>query len=366
MRAIAEAAGLTVHAFTKPHLFSLNERFLVAGAPAKDDALIAAAERVSAAAPDLTQFDAQVAAAFVLFSAAPADLVLVETGMGGREDSTNVLERPALCVVTPVDLDHQDALGPTLADIAAHKAGILKSGVTAIVARQHEAVRGEIEARAGEIGASLLLQRVEWDAFESSGRLVVQTEARALDLPLPALHGAHQIDNAGLACAALMRWREFPDAAFAAGVANARWPGRLAPLTRGALSAPVRAAGGEVWIDGGHNAHAARALARALRDMQRRRPAPTIAIVGMRARKQSDAFLGALAGSVDLIVAAPLTEPHVAPTLIAAQARLLDVEADTAPTLEAAMRRAAQFPAPRVLVCGSLLLAAAALAAEAA
>ncbi len=222
MRAVTEAAGLKVHAFTKPHLFKLNERFLVAGETASDAALDAAAEKLAEHWPRLSQFDAQVGAAFLMFSAAPADLTLLETGMGGRDDSTNVLETPALCVLTPIGLDHQDVLGATLGEIAAHKAGILKPNVTALVARQAPEAMAAIEARAAQICAPLLRCGAEWDAFASNGRLVVQTENRALDLPLPALAGAHQIDNAGLACAALLHWRELEQAAFSAGIGWAR------------------------------------------------------------------------------------------------------------------------------------------------
>jgi dihydrofolate synthase/folylpolyglutamate synthase len=355
MRAIAEAAGLRVHAFTKPHLFALRERFVVSGEVASDDALIAAAERVHAIAPELSQFDAQVAAAFLLFSETRGDVVLLETGMGGRDDSTNVVPWPALTVITPIGLDHQDALGATLAEIAAHKAGILKRNSPAIIARQLPEAMAVIEARADAIGAPLLRQGVEWDAFASAGRLVVQTEARALDLPLPALYGAHQIDNAGLACAALLAWRAPEDDAFAAGVAHARWPGRLQPLTRGAFSAPIRTLGGEVWVDGGHNAQAAHALTRALIDMKARRGGTNIAIVGLRARKDAAAFVAALRRGVDHIIAVPISEAHAPLDAIAQR---------TAPSLAAAMQSAAQFPAPRVLICGSFLLAAEALAAE--
>lgn len=366
MRAIAEAAGLKVHAFTKPHLFLLNERFLVAGQASQDDALIAAAERVAAIAPTLPQFDAQVAVAFLLFSETLADVVLLETGMGGRDDSTNVIEHPALSVIAPIALDHQDALGATLAEIAAHKAGIIKPGVPVIVARQTEHARALIEAQAETVNAPLHHQGVEWDAYAHAGHLVVQTETRALDLPPPTLHGAHQIDNAGIACAAMMLWREFEDDVFARGIASARWPGRLQPLVRGPFSAPIRALGGEVWVDGGHNAHGATALARALRAMQNKREAHVVAIVGIRARKDADSFVGALAGAVDTMIAVPLAEPHIAPTHIEAIAQAFGIEAGAALSLAAAMQNAAQLPAPRVLICGSLLLAAEALAAESA
>ncbi|PZO55560.1 MAG: bifunctional folylpolyglutamate synthase/dihydrofolate synthase [Alphaproteobacteria bacterium] len=366
MRAIAEAAGLRVHAFTKPHLFKLNERFLIGGEIASDQILVQAAERLHALAPDLTQFDAQVASAFLLFKETPADLVLLETGMGGRDDSTNITPEPALTVLTPIGLDHQDALGATLAEIAAHKAGIFKSFVPAIVARQSEDARTIIEAQAARVNASLFQQGVHWDAYESNGRLVVQTEERALDLPLPALFGCHQIDNAGLACAALLApWHhEFTDDAFAAGIANARWPARLQPLTRGAFSAPIRDVGGEVWVDGGHNEDAARALTRALGDMKARRGGDAIAIIGLRARKDAKAFVTALAPSLARLIAVPLSEDHIAPDEIAALAAEHGVASDTAPSLAAAMQNAAQSPAPRVLISGSFLLAAQALAAE--
>lgn len=366
MSAMVEAAGLKVHAFTKPHLFLLNERFTVSSRFADDRALLAVVEDIARVEPGLTQFDAQVAAALLLFREHQAALAMIETGIGGRDDSTNVLNAPAACVITPIGLDHQDALGATLVEIATHKAGILKPGAAAIVARQAPEAMTVIEERATEVGAPLFRCGVEWDAYASQGRLVVQTETRALDLPLPALQGRHQIDNAGLACAALLLSGAvaLDESAFAAGVENVAWPGRLQPLTRGALSAPVRTTGGEVWVDGGHNADAAGALARALGDMRRRRASPAIAVVGMRARKDADAFIGALAGAVDHVISVPLAEAHVAPAMISAICDAFDVASSEAPSLEAAMQNAAQFPAPRVLICGSFLLAAAALQLE--
>lgn len=357
MRAIAEAAGLEVHAFTKPHLFALNERFIVAGQPASNEALIAAAGRVARVDPALTQFDSQVAAAFLLFSETPADLALIETGMGGRDDSTNVLT-PALSVITPVALDHQDALGPTLADVAAHKAGILKSNTPAIAARQPDEVRQILEAQARRLHAPLWRQGVEWDCYPSNGRLVVQTESRALDLPLPTLAGAHQLENAGLAAAALLRIKpELEDDAFARGITGARWPGRLTPLTRGPLAALAPSA--EIWVDGGHNPHAAQALAAALADMNRKRPARTALIVGLRARKDWRAFVQALAPHAAKLIAVPLNEDHAPPDQIAAAAREAGIEASPANDLRRALIEARG--AGRILICGSFLLAAEAL-----
>ncbi len=368
MAAIVEAAGFRAHAFTKPHLFQLNERFLVSNRFADDRALLEAVEDVARVEPRLTQFDAQVAAALLLFREHRADIAFIETGMGGRDDSTNVLRSPVATVITPIGLDHQDALGDTLAEIAAHKAGIFQAGTPAIVARQAPEAMEVIEAHADAVGAPLHRCGVEWDAYASHGRLVVQTETRALDLTLPALQGRHQIDNAGLACAALLLCGAIAldDAEIAAGVANAQWPARLQPLTRGAFSAPVRAVGGEVWVDAGHNADAATALARALNDMKARRGGESTVIVGLRKRKDAAAFIGAIARGADRIIAVPLSEDHIAPHHIASLAHQLDTPARTAASLAAAMQNAAQLPAPRVLICGSFLLAAEALAAESA
>lgn len=368
MSAIAEAAGHKVHAFTKPHLLQLNERFLVSSRFADDRALLEAAEDIARVDPQLTQFDAQVAAALLLFREHQAALALIETGMGGRDDSTNVMASPAACVITPIGLDHQDALGSTLAEIAAHKAGILKRAAAAIVSRQEPEAMAVIEARAAAIGAPLFRCGVEWDAYASNGRLVVQTETRALDLPLPTLQGRHQIDNAGLACAALLFSNaiELDDNAFATGVANAAWPARLQPLTRGPFSAPIRALGGEVWIDGGHNAHAGVALSYAMNDMKARRGGTNVAIVGLRKRKDATLFVAAVARFAQHVIAVPLPDDYVSINQIAKVASDLGIEAETAPSLGAAMQNAAQLPAPRVLICGSFLLAAEALAAESA
>lgn len=365
MSAIAEAAGLKVHAFTKPHLFQLNERFVVSSRFADDRALFDAAEDIARIAPMLTQFDAQVAVAFLLFREHQAALTLLETGMGGRDDSTNVIDAPAASVITPIGLDHQDALGATLAEIATHKAGILKPGVPAIVTRQAPEAMAVIEARAEAIGAPLFRAGVEWDAYASHGRFVVQTEAQALDLPLPVLAGRHQIDNAGLACATLLLSGavQIDEAAFSEGVKNTYWPARLQPLTRGAFSEPIRLAGGEVWVDGGHNVHAMGALARWAVASNAVRPAPLVVIFNARARKQWAMTLDPLVRMIELLIAVPMSE-GVDPALIAAHAQAEGTTAATALSLAGAMKHAAQFPAPRVLICGSFLLAAEALAAE--
>ena len=360
MRAIAEAAGLAVHAFTKPHLLKLNERFVVAGGEVADAALIDAAERVARVDSELTQFDAQVAAAFVLFSETPADLVLLETGMGGRDDSTNVIERPTLCVITSVHLDHVEALGRTIPDIATHKAGIIKPGVPVAVGLQLEDVHDVLMARADEVRAPYLRMRAEWAPGE---HIEVRGETRTLILPEPErLRGPHQAWNAALAAFALMHWRDFTDDVFAAGIRNACLPARLQQLTDGALSAPVRAAGGEVWVDGGHNMEAARWLRYAIDLMQQERAMTNIAIVAMRARKDGRRFVEELSTGVARFIFVTLEgDACIPPEELVQYARGLNAPAETASSLEAAMQEAAQSPAPRVLMCGSFLLAAKAL-----
>ncbi|HVY84538.1 MAG TPA: Mur ligase family protein [Caulobacterales bacterium] len=359
MRAIAEAAGLRVHVFSKPHILNLRERFRVANALASDEALIAAAGRIAATNETLTQFEAQVAAAFLLFAETPADVALLETGLGGRDDATNVVAHPVLCVLTPIDLDHQDALGATLAEIAAHKAGILKPGVPTIVTRQRDEAQDVIEAEAARVGATLLQQGIAWDAFAQNGRLVVQTETRMLDLPEPNLVGAHQVDNAGLACTALLSLARLSidDDAFARGVTHAVWPGRMQRLTHGHLAELARPFDAEVWIDGGHNAHAARALMAALAQLNRKRAAKTALIVGLRARKDWRAFANALRDAADLAIAIPLAD-GAPPTELATA---LGAHAKTASDLDSAMQNALDLGAERVVICGSFLLVAKAL-----
>lgn len=363
-RAVAEAAGLRVHAFTKPHLLNLRERYTIAGETVEDDALLAAGMRVVDAAPELTHFDAQVAAAFLLFAETPADVVLLETGMGGREDSTNLVKHPAASVITPIGLDHQDVLGATLGQVAAHKAGVIKRGRPVVCARQPDEAMRVIEAAAEAARAPLLRQGAEWDAYLDRGRLVVQVESRALDLPPPSMIGVHQAVNAGLAVVALLNTGLVQaEDAFARGLDAARVPGRFQPLADGRIAAPMLASGGEVWLDVGHNAHAARALAQALQALDRRSPKPNIAIIGMRARKDAEAFIKMLAPAVSQIIAVPLPEDHISPEALVGLARAGRLAASAAPSLDEALRVAAMTPHARVLICGSFLLVGEALRA---
>lgn len=363
LRACAEASGLRTHVYTSPHLVRVNERIRLAGRLVEDAALIEALDRLQAAGGELTYFEALTAAAFLLFAEHPADLCILEVGMGGRFDATNVAT-PAISILTPVDYDHQEFLGTTLAAIAAEKAGILKRGRPAISARQAPEAMAVIEDAAVRLGAPLWRAGIEWDAYARNGALVVQTQDRLLDLPAPVLAGPHQIDNAGLACAALLALQHprIDSAHLAAGVAGAQWPARMQPIVRG----PLAVAGSEVWLDGGHNAHAARALAEALRGLQALRPTRTALLWGMLARKDAAAFLAPLRDLVEEVWTVPIQghgpQPCHPPEHLAAVARAHGLSARPASSLHQAAVEAGNQGAGRILIAGSLFLAGEALA----
>ncbi|MBI1251572.1 MAG: bifunctional folylpolyglutamate synthase/dihydrofolate synthase [Alphaproteobacteria bacterium] len=362
LSAIAQAHSLRAHAFTKPHLFRVNERIRVAGEIVSDTQCLDALARVRKTGAALSHFEAQVCAAFVCFSETPADITIIETGLGGALDATNVIARPAACAITPIDFDHVALLGPTLADIARHKAGILKVGAPAVCARQSEEVSDIIAARAAEIGAPLWRAGVDWDCYAARGGLVVETPSRLFDLPPPSLPGPHQLENAGLAVAALSAADMFPlqDDQVGLGVATAQIPARMQRVH----ASDARFEAAELWIDGAHNPHAARALRQTLGAMQARAPAHTIAIVGMLARKDHAAFVEALAPAVDRFIATAIagSDDALPPERIADAAQRAGATAIIEPTLENACARAALQPHARIVICGSLALAREALA----
>jgi dihydrofolate synthase/folylpolyglutamate synthase len=365
LRAIGEAAGLKIHTFTKPHMLQLRERFCVATENVSDEALIAAADRVKATGADVSQFEAQVAAAFLLFSETPADLALIETGLGGTDDATNVIPAPRVAVITPIDFDHAEVLGPTLEDIAKHKAGIIKEGAIVVSARQTPEPEAVLLRAAWRTDAPLQLGGRDWDAWVKNGRLALQIENRLLDLPEPTLRGPHQADNAALAALAALALDDprITEDAIGEGVANARWPGRLEPVTRGALAQSANSAGCELWVDGGHNTHAARALAESLHELKKRTPRPVVAIIGMRARKDGAAFMAALSPALTRVIAVPIAnEEHIDPEQLVTLAKARGLHAETADGLDDAMQKATRTRDARILVCGSLALAGAVLA----
>ncbi|GAB4386995.1 bifunctional folylpolyglutamate synthase/dihydrofolate synthase [Albidovulum sp.] len=356
IRAGLEAMGKAVHAYTSPHLARFHERIRLAGELISEPQLTEILAECEAANGDIpiTYFEITTCAALLAFARCPADYTLLEVGLGGRLDATNVVARPRLTILTPISLDHQQYLGETLPEIAGEKAGILKRGVPCIVGPQAAAAMAVIEARAAELGAPLLAAGRHWQAFEERGRLIFQDETGLLDLPLPNLPGPHQIDNGGAALAAL-RHLGADAAACEAAVTRADWPARMQRLRHGPL---VEAAGDcELWLDGGHNPAGGEAVAATLARMPRK---PTHLVLGMLNTKDIAGYLRPVAA-----VAASLTAvsiPGESNTLSAEQtrdaARRAGIEAATAESVGAAVRRiAAAAPGARILICGSLYLA---------
>jgi len=363
MRAILEAAGKRAHVYTSPHLVRMNERYRLAGRLVGDDMLADAleeAERANGNTP-ITVFEVETAAAFLLFSRVPADVLLLEVGLGGRLDATNVVEKPLASVITPVSIDHIEFLGDTLEKIAAEKAGILKRGVPAIVGRQSEGPLSVIARHAEEVRAPLHVLGQEWTVGEERGRLVYQDEKGLMDLPAPKLFGRHQFDNAGTAIAALRACGlDLPSQAFEQGIMQVDWPARMQRLSAGALPALVPE-GAELWLDGGHNADGGRMTAASLADLEERVPRPLVLIVGMLATKDSEGFLRNFAGLACRLIAIPMNQEKGLPAqAVAFTARHVGIPAETAADVKAAlgMVRALDLsPAPRILITGSLYLA---------
>jgi dihydrofolate synthase / folylpolyglutamate synthase len=370
MRAILEAAGKRAHVYTSPNLVRINERYRLAGSLVGDDQLadaLAECERANGSAP-ITVFEIETAAAFVMFARHPADALLLEVGLGGRLDATNVVERPAASVIMPVSIDHVDLLGDTLEKIATEKAAILRRGVPAVIGRQSEGPLAIITRRAEEVGAPRHAMGQEWVAGEERGRLVYQDEVGLLDLPAPRLFGRHQFDNAGAAIAALrVSGLSLPVSAFEQGVARADWPARMQRLTTGKLLAHAPP-GSEIWLDGGHNVDGGRTIAAALADLEERVSRPLVLVVGMLATKDAEGFLRNFTGLTRRLVTLPIHQDKaLSADAIADVARKVGIPADRCETVEAALAqvgRLALSPPPRILITGSLYLAGEVLAAN--
>ncbi|KHA50671.1 bifunctional folylpolyglutamate synthase/dihydrofolate synthase [Sulfitobacter geojensis] len=360
IRAGLEAAGKTVHAYTSPHLARFHERIRLAGQIIDEDALTAVLDECYAANDGkmITYFEITTAAALHAFARTPADFTLLEVGLGGRLDATNVTDKVALSVITPVSLDHQQYLGETLAEIAGEKAGIIKRGVPCVVGPQDEAGLDVIEAVAARKGAPLLAYGQHWHVGVEAGRMVYQDERGLLDLPMPNLLGAHQVQNAGAALAALRHFG-IDAAACEAAVTQAYWPARMQRMKTGPL---VEIAGdAELWLDGGHNAAAGHALAAVLAQGGAR---PTHLICGMLNTKDVTGYMRPLAQHVQTLHAVSI--PGEAATLSAEEtanaARAVGIEAIEAENVTSALREiVASDPQARVLICGSLYLAGAVL-----
>ncbi len=360
IRAGIEGAGKTAHAYTSPHLARFHERIRLAGELITEPHLTEVLDECYAANGDapITYFEITTCAALLAMSRSKADFTLLEVGLGGRLDATNVVDQPALTIITPVSMDHEQYLGDTLAKIAGEKAGILKRGVTCVVGPQDEEGMDAIEAAGQRLGAPLLAHGQHWHVTTERGRLIYQDETGLRDLPLPNLPGAHQYENAGAALATL-RHLQLGDAALEAAVTQAYWPARMQRLSSGPLAEAAPQA--ELWLDGGHNPAAGRALAAHLASLP---PRPTHLVCGMLNTKDISGYLSPLAGVAQSLTAISIpgeanTLPAEDTAIAAANAGL---PAGTAPSARAAIDDiAAKDPTARILICGSLYLAGAIL-----
>jgi dihydrofolate synthase/folylpolyglutamate synthase len=371
LRAMAEAAGYRVHVYTSPHLVHFNERIRIAGRLIEDgelDEMLTECEEANGDTP-IAFFEITTALAYLAFSRVPADLGIIEVGMGGRFDATNVIE-PALSAITPIGYDHTGFMGDKLEGIAWEKAGIIKRAVPAVVGRQREVSTGVIEAEATKLAAPLFRMGREWQVTPTTQGFRYESDLASLDLPPPALAGAHQIDNAATAVACIERLRAarfaIDDKAIRAGLKSVDWPARLQQLTKGPLVEALPP-GCELWLDGGHNEDCGIVLGRMASDWAKEpAPLPLYLVFAMQTTKDASGFLRPLARHARAARAVPFPEGHSAYTPVEASAKAAEVGLDCVPVNDvgAALEDLlATQPAPmRILICGSLYLAGAVLA----
>lgn len=373
MRAILEAAGKRVHVYTSPHLVRFHERIRLGAegggglvGDAELFAALTACEKANRGEP-ITFFEVTTAAAFKLFSEHPADYLLLEVGLGGRFDATNVIARPKATVITPVSIDHPEFLGATVDKIAFEKAGILKSGAPAILGLQHEAALAVLRREARRVGAPLIVAEQDFFVREEQGRLVFEDERGLLDLPRPRLIGRHQHANAAAAIAVLRSIEpDLGPTVFEAGLTMAEWPARLQNLAKGRVPA-LAPVGAEVWLDGGHNEDAGRALAQAMAEFEDKSQRPLIIVCGTLASKDTGGFLRAFKGLAQEVVAVPVNaDQYAKPAVeVAAAAYANGIPAAACDSVKAALLFLAArewiYP-PRILIAGSLYLAGEVLA----
>ncbi|MGA0532566.1 bifunctional folylpolyglutamate synthase/dihydrofolate synthase [Hansschlegelia sp. KR7-227] len=375
LKSMLEARGLAVHVYTSPHLLRFHERIRLGrrggGVLVSETQLaesFAEVERVNAGRP-ITFFEITTAAAFLLFSRHPADVFLLEVGLGGRCDATNVVPSAAASVITSVGLDHREFLGDDVGSIALEKAGILKSATPAFIARQQPEALAAIEQASELVGARLRIAGRDWLAHEAHGALIYEDERQRLSLPLPSLIGSHQIENAGCAIAVARACEEWAIEVrhIEAGLSCAKWPARMQSLQNGRLAglAPMDS---EIWLDGGHNPDGGRAIALTLEQLQRGSPRPLMLIAGMMRTKDSDGFFEAFTRHAPSVFAVPIAAvASRRPLDIVLSARRAGCAAEAVDSIPEALRIIARrFPSdpPRILITGSLHLAGEALALD--
>lgn len=368
MRAILEAAGYRVHVYTSPHLVNFNERIILAGMEITDTFLYDVLETCRQAAKDVpvTFFEGTTAAAFLAFSQTPADIILLETGLGGRLDATNVIDNPALTVITPISMDHMEFLGNNLTAIANEKAGILKPGVTCVVSAQSPEAAKAIAEKAALLRSPLLLQDKDWHIQAGTNTFVYHNEKESLELPFPSLPGIHQLINAGTAITALKALRGFKVDShhIAHGLTHAKHLARLQHLTTGKW-VELLPKHWELWLDGGHNPAGGEVLSDMASHWQDK---PLYLICGMLQGKDSAGFFAPLRDKVHQLVCIPIPgDTHsIAPEALAKMAMNQGIPAICADNLANAIQHiTASEPTPaRILICGSLYLAGHVLAAN--
>lgn len=363
LRAILEAAGLRVHVFSSPHLVRFEERVRLAGKLVDEETMLKAFQRVAEVLGQhpMTAFEMITVTALKLFSEHPADVLLLEVGMGGRLDATNVIECPLCTIITPIGLDHQAFLGNTVEKIAAEKAGILKKNCPAVSAPQAFEAREVIDRIGQRLGVRVSFGDEDWTVSEENGRLIYQDENGLLDLPLPRLSGRHQWINAGTAIAALRKTSLLlPEQSFADGIKTARWQARLQKLKNGMLLHHT-AEFHELWLDGAHNEDGARVAADFFADLEEQAPKPLHIIVGMLTTKDSKAFLRYFDGLAQMVWAIPITDEPLArdPQELAKIAVDIGLSAMACPSIIHALQsiRNLQRTPCRILITGSLYLA---------
>jgi len=366
-RAMLEAQGLKVHVYASPHLVHFHERIRLAGSLITESelaALLEECEDVNAGAP-ITFFEITTAAAILAFSRHKADALVLEVGLGGKYDATNVIEKPKVAVITPIGFDHAEFLGTDLDGIAVEKAGIIKAGVPVIIGPQDDGPRDVIVRRADMLGAPVVAFGQDFFAHQEHGRMVYQDMGGLLDLPLPRLVGRHQIENAATAIAALRQSNWVSDKAIETGLRSVEWPARMQRLSHGPL-VDLAPRDSEVWLDGGHNPHGAAAVARALADLEERTEKPLYLITGMLANKDAGGFFSAFRGLVRHVVTVAIPGEHASLGAGALYDRARDagLEASPAEDLDDAMLQVSAMARmddedtpPRILICGSLYLA---------
>ena len=367
LKSMAEAQGLKVHVYSSPHLVSFRERIVLGGEMISEQALLDILDRVLKAndGKPLSFFEATTAAAFTAFNETPGDLLILETGLGGRYDATNVVARPALTAITPIDYDHAEFLGRDLAGIAREKAGIMKRHAPVYCGEQTDLVQAVLEAEANKHRAAFKALGEHFQCYAQHGRLVFEDDGELLDLPLPSLRGQHQIQNSGLAIA-LARALQIDYRAIAGGLTSAYWPARLQPLTTGPLVEIASKRGAELWLDGGHNPHAGRALASSIASLEAKSSRPLIMIMGMLANKNAPGFLDAFDGLARAVIAVPIADHQAyAPEALIDIAKGRGMHSQACDTLPEAVKTACGLSTdtpPRILICGSLYLAGQVLA----